>query len=108
MNKYSNLLFVWKSIEKVSSFPVSYMVSQNTPYLTTPHTPYPTILPTPRTPGTTHKGIGPAYSSKTMRNGIRIGDLRDMEFFETRLRGLVKQLEGASVCGVVLCVHLSI
>ena len=64
--------------------------------------------PIPLTPGTTHKGIGPAYSSKTMRNGIRIGDLRDMEFFETRLRGLVKQLEGASVCGVVLCVHLSI
>ena len=29
-----------------------------------------------------------------MRNGIRIGDLRDMTFFETRLRGLVKQLEG--------------
>lgn len=44
--------------------------------------------------GTTHKGIGPAYSSKTMRNGIRIGDLRDMTFFEGRLRGLVKQLEG--------------
>ena len=94
MNKYSNILFVWKSIEKGSSFPVGYMVSQNTPYLTLPP-------PIPRTPGTTHKGIGPAYSSKTMRNGIRIGDLRDMEFFETRLRGLVKQLEGASVCGVV-------
>lgn len=43
--------------------------------------------------GTTHKGIGPAYSSKTMRNGIRIGDLQDMEFFEMRLRGLVNQLE---------------
>ena len=43
--------------------------------------------------GTTHKGIGPAYSSKTMRNGLRIGDLRDMEFFEQRLRGLVAQLE---------------
>eukprot|EP00596_Hydrurales_sp_CCMP1899_P003787 CAMPEP_0119041920 /NCGR_PEP_ID=MMETSP1177-20130426/14210_1 /TAXON_ID=2985 /ORGANISM="Ochromonas sp, Strain CCMP1899" /LENGTH=470 /DNA_ID=CAMNT_0007008347 /DNA_START=76 /DNA_END=1485 /DNA_ORIENTATION=- len=46
--------------------------------------------------GTTHKGIGPAYSSKTMRNGLRIGDLRDMEFFESRLRGLVKQLEGSN------------
>ena len=34
--------------------------------------------------GTTHKGIGPAYGSKTMRNGIRVGDLRDMEFFEKR------------------------
>jgi Adenylosuccinate synthetase len=48
------------------------------------------------TTGTTHKGIGPAYSSKTMRNGIRIGDLRDMVYFESRLRGLVKQLEGGS------------
>jgi hypothetical protein len=38
-----------------------------------------------------------------MRNGIRIGDLRDMEFFETRLRGLVKQLEGVCVC-VCVCV----
>ena len=45
--------------------------------------------------GTTHKGIGPAYSSKTMRNGLRIGDLRDMEFFEMRLRGLVRQLESS-------------
>jgi adenylosuccinate synthase len=43
--------------------------------------------------GTTHKGIGPAYSSKTMRNGIRIGDLKDMEFFEMRLRSLVAHLE---------------
>lgn len=31
-----------------------------------------------------------------MRNGIRIGDLRDMVYFESRLRGLVKQLEGGS------------
>ena len=35
--------------------------------------------------GTTHKGIGPAYSSKTMRNGIRVGDLQDMAYFEKRL-----------------------
>ena len=26
--------------------------------------------------GTTNKGIGPAYSSKTMRNGLRVGDLK--------------------------------
>jgi adenylosuccinate synthase len=26
--------------------------------------------------GTTKKGIGPAYSSKILRNGIRIGDLQ--------------------------------
>ena len=42
--------------------------------------------------GTTKKGIGPAYSSKTMRNGLRIGDLKDMEYFESRLRSLVVQL----------------
>jgi len=46
--------------------------------------------------GTTHKGIGPAYGSKMMRNGIRIGDLRDMAFFEERLRQLVTQLESAN------------
>jgi adenylosuccinate synthase len=43
--------------------------------------------------GTTGKGIGPAYSSKTMRNGLRVGDLKDMVFFESRLRSLAKQLE---------------
>ena len=55
--------------------------------------------------GTTHKGIGPAYSSKTMRNGIRIGDLRDMTYFESRLRGLVKQLEGKSKISFPLLCH---
>lgn len=45
--------------------------------------------------GTTKKGIGPAYSSKTMRNGLRVGDLRNMEYFESRLRSLISQLEGA-------------
>lgn len=43
--------------------------------------------------GTTNKGIGPAYSSKTTRNGVRIGDLRNMEYFEKRLRALVTQLK---------------
>ena len=43
--------------------------------------------------GTTNKGIGPAYSSKTTRNGVRIGDLQDMEYFEKRLRALVAQLK---------------
>lgn len=38
-------------------------------------------------------GIGPAYGSKTMRNGLRVGDLKDMKYFEQRLRTLVKQLE---------------
>lgn len=43
--------------------------------------------------GTTLKGIGPAYSSKVNRNGIRIGDLKDMEYFGMRLRGLIAQVE---------------
>ena len=38
--------------------------------------------------GTTKKGIGPAYASKISRNGIRIGDLRNFEFFEMRFREL--------------------
>lgn len=45
--------------------------------------------------GTTNKGIGPAYCSKTMRNGIRVGDMQDMEYFEKRLRALVDQLKSA-------------
>lgn len=45
--------------------------------------------------GTTHKGIGPSYSSKTMRNGVRVGDLQDMAHFESRLRNLVTQLTQA-------------
>ena len=38
--------------------------------------------------GTTKKGIGPAYASKISRNGIRVGDLRDPDFFEMRFREL--------------------
>jgi adenylosuccinate synthase len=38
--------------------------------------------------GTTKKGIGPAYASKISRNGLRIGDLRDMIYFERRFREL--------------------
>lgn len=45
--------------------------------------------------GTTLKGIGPSYSCKTQRSGLRVGDLQDMEFFESRLRTLVVQLEKA-------------
>lgn len=45
--------------------------------------------------GTTLKGIGPAYSSKTQRNGVRVGDLQDMVYFESRLRSLVTQLQRA-------------
>jgi len=38
--------------------------------------------------GTTKKGIGPAYASKISRNGIRIGDLQNFEYFEQRFRTL--------------------
>ena len=40
--------------------------------------------------GTTKKGIGPAYASKISRNGLRIGDLGDMENFEERFRSLAE------------------
>lgn len=45
--------------------------------------------------GTTLKGIGPAYSNKTQRNGLRVGDLKDMQYFEARLRSLVRGLNNA-------------
>jgi adenylosuccinate synthase len=40
--------------------------------------------------GTTKKGIGPAYASKISRNGIRIGDLKNFDFFEMRFRSLAE------------------
>lgn len=40
--------------------------------------------------GTTKKGIGPAYASKISRNGLRIGDLKDWEHFESRFRALTE------------------
>lgn len=40
--------------------------------------------------GTTKKGIGPAYASKISRNGIRIGDLQNFEYFEERFRSLAE------------------
>eukprot|EP00534_Pseudo-nitzschia_fraudulenta_P000766 CAMPEP_0201125270 /NCGR_PEP_ID=MMETSP0850-20130426/20417_1 /ASSEMBLY_ACC=CAM_ASM_000622 /TAXON_ID=183588 /ORGANISM="Pseudo-nitzschia fraudulenta, Strain WWA7" /LENGTH=603 /DNA_ID=CAMNT_0047393197 /DNA_START=151 /DNA_END=1962 /DNA_ORIENTATION=+ len=40
--------------------------------------------------GTTKKGIGPAYASKISRNGVRVGDLRDWEYFEQRFRALAE------------------
>lgn len=40
--------------------------------------------------GTTKKGIGPAYSSKATRNGIRVGDLMgDFKLFSDKFRGIV-------------------
>ena len=38
--------------------------------------------------GTTKKGIGPAYASKIIRNGVCIGDLKNFEFFEMRFHEL--------------------
>jgi len=40
--------------------------------------------------GTTKKGIGPAYASKISRNGVRVGDLRNWEYFEQRFRALAE------------------
>lgn len=45
--------------------------------------------------GTTKKGIGPAYASKISRNGLRVGDLRDWDYFEQRFRALVAHHERA-------------
>ncbi|OLL26890.1 Adenylosuccinate synthetase [Neolecta irregularis DAH-3] len=39
--------------------------------------------------GTTKKGIGPAYSSKASRSGIRVEHLYDWPLFESRFRDLV-------------------
>ena len=39
--------------------------------------------------GTTKRGIGPAYASKALRNGLRICDLRDADIFEEKLRRIV-------------------
>ena len=40
--------------------------------------------------GTTLKGIGPAYTDKYSRvHGLRVGDLRDPQYFRTRLEAIV-------------------
>ncbi|QDZ23942.1 adenylosuccinate synthase [Chloropicon primus] len=43
--------------------------------------------------GTTKRGIGPCYSSKAIRNGIRVHDLLSFDVFEKKLRGLVAENE---------------
>lgn len=40
--------------------------------------------------GTTGKGIGPCYSDKSARRGVRIGELFDEELFEAKLRSLAE------------------
>lgn len=39
--------------------------------------------------GTTKRGIGPCYSSKVIRNGIRVSDLRHMDTFPQKLELLL-------------------
>lgn len=44
--------------------------------------------------GTTKKGIGPTYSSKATRNGLRIGDLLgDFDKFSDKFKALVQQYQ---------------
>mmetsp|Transcript_61279 Transcript_61279/g.177746 ORF Transcript_61279/g.177746 Transcript_61279/m.177746 type:complete len:543 (+) Transcript_61279:76-1704(+) len=40
--------------------------------------------------GTTKRGIGPCYSSKSIRNGLRFADLLHFDAFEERLRELIR------------------
>ncbi|XP_008801936.1 adenylosuccinate synthetase, chloroplastic [Phoenix dactylifera] len=40
--------------------------------------------------GTTKRGIGPCYSSKAIRNGLRVGDLRHMDTFRQKLDILLR------------------
>lgn len=40
--------------------------------------------------GTTKKGIGPAYTDKAARRGIRIADLLDEEVFKTKLKSILE------------------
>lgn len=40
--------------------------------------------------GTTKKGIGPAYSGKASRSGLRIHHLYDEKLFETKFRTVVE------------------
>jgi len=39
--------------------------------------------------GTTKRGIGPCYSTKTIRNGVRVGDLLHFDTFEEKVRELL-------------------
>lgn len=48
--------------------------------------------------GTTRRGIGPAYASKAQRNGVRVGELRDMSKFADKLRRLVSWAVHKQAC----------
>ncbi len=41
--------------------------------------------------GTTQRGIGPAYTSKVMRHGIRAGDMLDVETFADAIKAQVEE-----------------
>lgn len=44
--------------------------------------------------GTTKKGIGPTYTDKSFRSGIRMGDLLDEAYFKTRLESALNIKNG--------------
>lgn len=69
--------------------------------------------------GTTKRGIGPAYSSKATRNGVRVGDLRRPEQFAGKRGWLAAAVSTGSaqaaghclaMCDVmrVQCVHATL
>ena len=43
--------------------------------------------------GTTKRGIGPAYATKAIRNGLRLGDLKHWDSFEMKLTSLLSWVE---------------
>lgn len=45
--------------------------------------------------GTTLRGIGPAYLDKTGRQGLRMGDMQDMEGFADRLHAAIERARAA-------------
>lgn len=58
--------------------------------------------------GTTKRGIGPCYSSKMARTGVRVSDLLNWEGFERKVRGkdlLMETFEGC-ICGTRQGGHL--
>jgi adenylosuccinate synthase len=44
--------------------------------------------------GTTNRGIGPCYCTKTIRNGVRVGDLLHFQDFSEKVRHLAKYFDG--------------
>lgn len=41
--------------------------------------------------GTTKRGIGPCYADKMARRGIRVADLKNLNYFSDRLRSILKE-----------------